>query len=133
MPNVNKSIQLIEKAWSNAQNIHGHEKEERQEYVEVKGRYSCISDRGGKMERSGKGRETCKECSSGEVEDVYHWILRCPAWDIVRQPLVEEVSLCHGFQGQCLEKQTPFVLSMACTQYSIINHLSAMWFAKFGS
>ena len=35
------------------------EKEERQDYDdEVKGRYSCISDRGGKMDRSGERRNT---------------------------------------------------------------------------
>ena len=61
----------------------------------------------------------CKECSR-EVEDVCHWLLHFPAWDIARRPLVEEVSLCHGFQGQGLEKQTAFVLSMACTKYSTI-------------
>ena len=23
----------------------------------------------------------CKECNSGEVEDVGHWLLQCSAWD----------------------------------------------------
>ena len=23
----------------------------------------------------------CKECNSGEVEDVVHWLLRCPLWN----------------------------------------------------
>ena len=77
-------------------------------------------------------QRVCKECSSGEVEDVCHWMLRCPAWDSLRQPLVDEVSQHDCFQGQCLEKQTASVLSMACTKYSILNHLSAMWCARFG-
>ena len=68
----------------------------------------------------------CKECSSGEVEDVCHWMLRCHVWDIVRRPLVEEVSQSDGFRGQCLEKQTAFVPSMACTNYSTLNHIRAM-------
>ena len=38
------------------------EKEERHEYDdEVKGRYSCIPYRGGKVERSGEGRQTMQE------------------------------------------------------------------------
>ena len=31
----------------------------------------------------------CKECGSGEVEDVSHWLLRCAAWEELRQPLVQ--------------------------------------------
>ena len=30
----------------------------------------------------------CKECESGEVEDVEHWILRCVAWKTLREPLL---------------------------------------------
>jgi len=33
----------------------------------------------------------CKECDSGEVEDVCHWILQCSAWNSLRQPLLEAV------------------------------------------
>ena len=31
----------------------------------------------------------CKECDSGEVEDVCHWLLQCSAWNYLRQPLLE--------------------------------------------
>ena len=31
----------------------------------------------------------CKECGSGEVEEVSHWLLRCAAWEELRQPLVQ--------------------------------------------
>ena len=31
----------------------------------------------------------CKECNSGEVEDVIHWLLRCPTWNSQRQPLMK--------------------------------------------
>ena len=33
-----------------------------------------------------------------------------PCMNTLRRPLVEEVSQCDVFQGQCLEKQTVFVL-----------------------
>ena len=48
---------------------------------------------------------------SEEAEDVCHWLLRCPAWDHLRLPLVEEVKVshCDGFQGQSLNKQAAFV------------------------
>ena len=33
--------------------------------------------------------QVCKECDSGEAEDVCHWLLQCSAWDHLRQPLLE--------------------------------------------
>ena len=86
----------------------------------------------GRWEGGAKEETVCKECNSGEVEDVCHWMLRCPAWDTLRWPLMEEVSQCDGFRGGCLERQTAFVLSIACTKYSIFNYLGAMWCARFG-
>ena len=40
--------------------------------------------------RRGIAREerVCKECESGEVEDVEHWLLRCAAWKTLREPLL---------------------------------------------
>ena len=52
---------------------------------------------------------TCKKCQSEEVEDV-----QCSAWEHLRQPLVEEVSQCDGFQGQAT-----FVLATACTNHTL--------------
>ena len=34
---------------------------------------------------------TCKECNSGEVEDVIHCLLRCPTWNSQRQPLMKMI------------------------------------------
>ena len=46
--------------------------------------------------------------------------------------LVEEVSHCDGFQGQSLNKQAAFILSMVCTNHTLLNYLSSMWCARFG-
>jgi len=77
---------------------------------------------------------TCKECQSEEVEveDVCQWLLQCPPWDHLRQPLVEEVSQCEGFQGQSLTKQAAFVSATACTNHTLLSHLCSMWSARFG-
>ena len=32
-----------------------------------------------------------KECRSGEVEDVEHWLLRCAAWKTFQKPLLARV------------------------------------------
>ena len=54
----------------------------------IKGRYSGIS--GGARQGDGVKREDrlCKKCTRNEVEDVSHWLLRCPAWNSLRQPLL---------------------------------------------
>ena len=75
----------------------------------------------------------CMECQTGEVEDVCHWLLQCPAWDHLWRPLVEEVSHCDGFQGQSLTRQVAFVLATACTNHTLPNYLSSMWYARFGA
>ena len=38
---------------------------------------------------------------------------------------------CDGFQGQSLTKQTAFVSATACTNYTLLNHLCSMWYARF--
>ena len=78
------------------------------------------------MERK---ERTCKECQSEEVEveDVCQWLLQCPSWDHLRQPLVEEVSQCEGFQGQSLTKQAAFVSATACTNRILFSAISAQY------
>ena len=43
----------------------------------------------GRWHRMKREERVCKECDSGEVEDVCHWLLQCSAWDHLRQPLLE--------------------------------------------
>ena len=107
-------------------------KRDRNMMMKLRGGTAAFQIEVGRWKGVVREQRVCKECSSGDVEDVCHWMLRCPAWDSLRQPLVDEVSQHDCFQGQCLEKQTASVLSMACTKYSILNYLSAMWCARFG-
>ena len=59
----------------------------------------------------------CKECNSGEVEDVSHWLLRCPTWNSQRQSLMKMIQpsqddaittsriltqVCHNHQLQLI-------------------------------
>ena len=68
----------------------------------------------------------CKECSSVEVEDVTHWLLRCPAWSSHRQPLL-------AFAQSHTENQegTVYLLSCACRNYNILSIIMSMWHACF--
>ena len=66
-------------------------------------------------------------CTSNEVEDVTHWLLRCPAWNSLRQPLLPEVrSHTEDAEG------TAHLLSLACRNYNILSTIMSMWYARFG-
>ena len=44
----------------------------------------------GRWQTVTRNNRVCKECQSGEVEDVCHWLLQCPTWDHIRQPLLTQ-------------------------------------------
>ena len=59
----------------------------------------------------------CKECDSGEMEDVPgHWLLQCSAWDHLRQPLLEAMG---AVREDCLVKDDG---ENACSS-NFINYL----------
>ena len=72
----------------------------------------------------------CKECGSGEVGDVSHWLLRCAAWEELRQPLVQLFSQEVHQTGND-EQQAAVILSAACSNYSILSCIHSMWLARF--
>ena len=74
----------------------------------------------------------CKECQSGEVEDVCHWLLQCLAWDHIRHPLLTQPGMDIWPQGASIKKQTTIILSAACTNTSIKKCIRSMWCARFG-
>ena len=64
--------------------------------------------------------QMCKECDSGEVEDVCHWLLQCSAWNHLRQPLLQamdDVDFSTGEDGD----RTALILSHACRNYHILS------------
>ena len=73
----------------------------------------------------------CKDCQCQEVEDVCHWLIQCPAWDHLRQPLMTEVNHCDRFKEQSHSEQTAIILSLSCTNPSILKYRSSMWRARF--
>ena len=70
---------------------------------------------------------TCKECNSGEVEDVIHGLLRCPTWNSLRQPLMKMIQ-----PSQYNAITTARILTQACHNHQLIAQLFIMWKARFG-
>ena len=73
----------------------------------------------------------CKECQSGEVEDVCHWLLQCPTWDHLRQPLIRELGDQKMYRGSDVKKQTANILTVACSNKNILSCIRRMWNARF--
>ena len=70
----------------------------------------------------------CKECGSGEVEDVEHWLLRFAAWKTIREPLLVRA---HEHQEGDHDKLAAVLLSSACRNYKVLFIISDMWHARF--
>ena len=74
----------------------------------------------------------CKECNSGKVEGVCHWLSQCSAWDHLSRPLLEAM---EGSREDSLVKsiggRAALVLSLACKDYRILSTISSMWLARF--
>ena len=68
----------------------------------------------------------CKECDSGEVEDVCYWLLQCSAGNHLRQPLLEAMDdVSKDFLTKKDADRTALILSLACIYIgTIIFHLS---------
>ena len=49
-----------------------------------------------------RAKRVCKECGSGEVEDVEHWQLKCAAWETHREPLLAIVQEHQDFDHDSL-------------------------------
>ena len=72
----------------------------------------------------------CKECDSGEVEDVDHWLMRCEAWKSQRG-LLEAWMRRHSDKGST-QDPTASLLSAACHNYELLSIIVGMWHARFG-
>ena len=74
----------------------------------------------------------CKECDSGKVEDVCHWLLQCSAWGHLRQPFLEAMDeVREDFSTKNDGDRTAHILSLACRNYHILPIITSMWSARF--
>ena len=74
----------------------------------------------------------CRECERGEVEDVNHWLLSCPALAAEREDLLAGISVGSAeFQEMGVEEQVAIVLENACRNSRIRSVISRMWSRHF--
>ena len=102
-------------------------KRERRVLLKLRGGTAAFQVETGRWQGVKREDRLCKECTSNEVEDVTHWLLRCPAWNSLRQPLLPEVrSHTEDAEG------TAHLLSLACRNFNILSTIMSMWYARFG-
>ena len=58
-----------------------------------------------------------------EVEDVHHWMLRCPAWD--HHISLQLVSHIWMVSKDSLDKQAAFVIFVVCTNHNTLVQCGA--------
>ena len=97
-------------------------KRERTMLMKLRGGTAAFQIEVGRWQGVTRDDRVCKECQSGEVEDVCHWLLQCPAWDHIRRPLLTQPGMDIWPQGTSIKKQTAITLSAACTNCSILVH-----------
>ena len=77
--------------------------------------------------------QVCKECDSGEVEDVCHWLLQCSAWNYLRQPFVKAMNgVGEDFSTKGNGYRTAPILSHAFIG-TITHYLSLTLCVQLGS
>ena len=96
--------------------------------IKLRGGTAAFQIETGRWQRVAREERVCKECESGEVEDVENWLLRCAALKTHKDPLLaraqEHQEGDHG-------KLAAFLLSSACRNCKLLSIISDMWHARF--
>ena len=73
----------------------------------------CIET--GRWKQIPKELRVCRECSSGDIEDLNHWLLHCSAWQTSRFPLMKKMmEYCIDFPTLNDEAKVVLILTAAC-------------------
>jgi hypothetical protein len=76
----------------------------------------------------------CKECPSGDIEDIGHWLLHCDAWQASRVILFEKLQAhlsLDDFARLDDDQKTAVILDLACKIPSIMKAIMYMWTDRF--
>ena len=105
-------------------------KSERRVLIKLRGGTAPFQMETGRWHGLKREERVCKECDSGEVEDVVHWLIRCPAWIGHREALLKQ---CHDHSSNSDEDTTARLLCLACHNHKIAADIHTMWKARFGT
>ena len=107
-------------------------KAERRMMLKLRGGTATFQIEMGRWHGLKREEQMCKECDSGEVEDVCHWLLQCSAWNHLRQPLLDAMDGVRvDFSTRDYGDRTALILSHACRNYHIVSIINSTWSARF--
>ena len=107
-------------------------KAERRMMLKLRGGTAAFQIEMGRWHGVKREDRICKECDSGEVEDVCHWLLQCSAWDHHRRPLLKAMDEAkEDLSGKSNGDVAALVLSLACRNCHILSIINSMWSARF--
>ena len=70
-------------------------------------------------------------CSQGEVEHVYHWMMRFTAWTESRTLLIEKVNCMIDVSNFTDVRVADYVMDRACTDCQLMKSIKKMWNERF--
>ena len=70
-------------------------------------------------------------CYLGEVEDVYHWMMRCPDWRENRAQLIGKVNCLIDVPSFTDREVADFIMDRACTNCQLMKSIEVMWNGRF--
>ena len=105
-------------------------KSERRILIKLRGGTAPFQMETGRWHGLKREERVCKECDSGEVEDVVHWMIRCPVWIGHREALLKQ---CHDHSSISDEDTTARILCLACHNHKTASVIHTMWKARFGT
>ena len=74
----------------------------------------------------------CRECQSGKIEDVSHWLLECDAWGTERQTLLQCMrQMINNFDSLGDDDKLICILDKGCKHASVLKAIMKMWTARF--
>ena len=86
----------------------------------------------GRWRQIPKELHVCRECFSGDIEDMKHWLLQCSLGQNNRLLLMKEM-MEHHTDFPTLNDETKVVLTAACRSPAIMKKIYTMWTDTFCS
>ena len=102
---------------------------DRRVMMKLRGGTAGLQIETGRWRGVAREERVCKECGSGEVEDVEHWMMRCVAWKSHRSQL--EAWMQRNRDKYSAQDPTASILSAACINYELLSSILSMWHARF--
>ena len=82
-------------------------KSERRIWMKLRGGTAPLQIEMGRWQGIRREERLCKQCDSGVVGDVYHWMVECNAFGSAREPLLELMeNLDDGFNQKTKQQKT---------------------------